>query len=260
MVWPDTTWIETAQACTQFLSGRFYTVELTTQTTLGGVSTYWVLYRQDHSGLYEADVVDQTPPCVEVSAMGTGHARGPAPSDRAAWDALAARISEPTRLAACRAAWEKLQARVAATHDALVGLVPGPASPAASRGLMSNEITRLRYPLAPKQRWVIRSDPLFSVSAVVEGGEALHLPAGLFPSVRIRLLSPQYGRNDVVRYWYGRDGFLKLQEHFESVTVVDEEGRPVDVWSFDVLQVLDGLWLVDRAHAKAAAVTEVGGE
>jgi len=213
--------------CIEELAGRSYVVERRVETSGISRSTFWVLHRQDESGLYEADVALSQPPACEAAGTrrvlpagaGTGRA------DEEAWTAVSAGLTDSGQRAAYRAAWERIQARLAAIRRA-----PGTGFARASRpeeprgGVLPGEITRLEYPLYPGAAWEIRPDPRFA--STVESAEALDLAIGSLPSWRIRIESELFGSSDRVHLWYGRSGFLALAAHFEG-EATDEKGNRI---------------------------------
>jgi hypothetical protein len=183
--------------------------------------TYRVRYRQDRAGLYEADVPVGQPLGTNGGLAVAYGAPAPGANERlsvalqrrgmlltateaAAYDAADARLQEKWDLVASALAWHRHR--------------PGP--PGGHRGgVLDHEITRLRYPLHPGQRWTIREDPLFT-SCVIRH-ELLRLPAGRLGGYRIRIESELFGPEDRVYIWYGRAGFLKL-----SATLYGEATDP----------------------------------
>jgi len=229
--------------------GRTYTIlreELT--ETIDGVpdeSTSWIRYRQDGTGLYEADVASNTPPGVEPPA-----AARVTPGHSALSDRLVRGLPEKNR-AAYRATWERIHARVAMIRDAVRGLgstrkLDTASAPPAStpRTAAENELTRLLYPLHKGQTWQIRPDPLFT--SEVEATESLSIPAGRFSSSRIRVDSPPFfGPNDRVHLWMSRSGQLALQYHFEG-DVTDVNGNVIGTNTFDYREELQDFDLAAR--------------
>jgi hypothetical protein len=222
---------------TETLLGRSYTLLTEAHVESGSFGgdpnpfTYWIRYRQDQSGLYEADVdVTQPPAASGGAARIAAEARG---SRRALPSEWLARIPVD-QVAAYERAWNSLQDRSAAVRAAL-----GPQSSALrSAGLLDGEITRLSYPMRPGAQWTIRSDPFFG--STVEGVDNLDLPAGRFPAYRIRIEGEAFGSDDIVHFWFGRSGQLQAKYHLESVmTDVDgnEIGRLVDDYNEAVDQM-----------------------
>lgn len=224
---------------TEVLFGRTYTVmkETTVQTipfeSEPWISTQWIRYRQDASGLYEADVSGASEPVMSSAATGPDGVRMQAA--RPLPDALRAKIL-PDRIDAYERAWNRLQWKVEVLNRYV-------ASDGAARGsgVLPNEITRLVYPLRPGEEWTIRTD--FFFGSVVEGIEDLDLPAGRFPAYRIRIPNEALGPEDVVRLWMGRSGQLRFQYHLEA-PATDEDGNVIGSSSIDHDEVLDQISLV----------------
>jgi len=232
---------------TEERSGRAYTVEEETTIETGGLGepgpwtfVNWTRYRQDATGLYVADVATSEPPVLDAGSGQTGSVaskQGASAARRTLPAGISARLPKAER-DAYAIAWERLQARMAdvrslARFDAATVGPPG--------GILSGEITRLRYPLHPRAAWVIRSEPLFT--STVEAAEPLDLPAGNFPAWRIRLGSGLFGPDDTAHVWYSRSGQLALRYHLVGIaTDIDgnEIGRLVADWD----EVLSNLALV----------------
>ena len=209
--------------CVEQLSGSSYVVE-----RIGSPVTpsFWVRYRQDEAGLYEADMDVSLPPSCTGATGRRAYdvAALQARANEEAWSAVGARL-DPAKHVACRAAWDRLQARAAAIRRVLgTGPEALPRAAAGDAGVEPGEITRLEYPLRPGVHWVIRADPLFE--STVEAAEVLDLPAGRLPGWRIRIDSVFLGPNDRVHFWFGRSGFLKSVAHFED-QATDSEGNPI---------------------------------
>lgn len=232
---------------TETLSGRPYTVQEETTIETGGPGgdepgTFmnWTRFRQDATGLYEADVVVNDPPVLDTRLGPTAPVvskKGTSAAPRALPAGIVARLPEAERVAYA-AAWARLQTRMAAVRS-LVRSNTATAGP--QGGLLAEEIARLRYSLHPQAEWVIRSEPFFA--STVEAAEVLDLPAGRFPAWRIRLDNEFLGPDDVAHVWFGRSGQLALRFHLVGIaTDVDgnEIGRVVVDWD----EVLNDLALV----------------
>lgn len=240
---------------TRELLGREYFVQEERFLEEGGTdpirSRY--LYRQDRSGLYEADAPGGTAPGLSTSAP-------------AAYAALLARasdyvrrtIAEPARRAAYEAALRQALARLGETRHASPAAT-GPRHDRRDGGPQENEITILRYPLHRGQSWTIRTDPFFS--ARVERKKVFRLPAGRFNGFRIAVTSELFGPYDRVVEWYGHAGFLGLRAHLE-IEGTDPNGQPEERMIIEQEQTLDGLDLVNRhrGHDLAGAQVEPVGE
>lgn len=188
----------------------FDTIHIDTIQAMTSPTEYRVYYRQDRAGLYEADAsVGQ--PLGTVGGLAADHGE-PAPEaiervsktlqrkgmhltavEAAAYDAAYARLQEKLHVVAAALAWH--------------GHRPGPLG-GRRGGVLDFELTLLKYPLHPGQRWVIGDSPLFT-SRVIRH-DVLQLPAGRLGGYQIRIESELFGPKDTVTIWYGRAGFLKL--------------------------------------------------
>ena len=205
--------------------------------------SYWIRYRQDASGLYEADVAATTPPTLDTrnEATTTPSAGTSAMSRMLALSAsLASSIPEEQR-SAFQAAWDKVHARAELVRSVFRKSSPTSNLGNLPNGLLPGEITRLRYPLRPGSKWEIRPDPLFS--SEVEAIEHLSLPAGPFPAYRIRIDNEALGPADVVHLWMGRSGQLAVRFHFEA-EATDSQGNVIGRVIDDYNEVLHEVSLV----------------
>lgn len=84
----------------------------------------------------------------------------------------------------------------------------------ASNPVVENQL--LAYPMHPGQTWLQGGFGL-ETRLTVEGQETLRTPAGNIPAWRIRVDRAQHGPNDSHHVWYGREGYLQLVSHSESV-------------------------------------------
>lgn len=214
---------------TEELFGRTYLVESRTivqDFPEPDVAHEWVRFRQDRSGLYEADVSITDPPgsVPKASASGEGrlHARlsafGPAAVQHAA---------------SFRSALAELERRRLQVHGALRG-EPIAAPPG---GVLADEITRLRYPLHPGASFAVREGLL---DAHVEALEQLVTPAGRFPAWRVRLVWATAGFDDTILVWFGRCGTLKVYLRAET-TVVGLDGSVLGTMRIEDVEVVVGL-------------------
>lgn len=218
---------------TEILFGRSYVVEEETAVQASVPDTHgpwttlnWIRFRQDGTGLYEADVATSRPPALggsstgDLSPLTTGTLSG---AQRPLPSALASRLPDLQR-GAYEAAWSRLQARATAVRSLVRGSLESRLDAARPGGLLEDEITRLRYPLHPGASWAIRVAP--SYSSTVEAVESLDLPAGRFQSYRIRVDSGVFGPEESVRVWFGRSGLLAMRMHLVS-TVTDLNGNVI---------------------------------
>ncbi len=187
------------------LEGRSYVHEQDVITPgMPDVYTQHILWRQDATGLYEAEIITDAPGGGAVSAT-------PATTLFARTRArLEASIADPVRRAALRAAGDRLERKLALT----TGLGGGAFPPGPHRVSGPAELTRLRYPLHVGSSWVIRSD--FRFTSRVEALETLALAPGRFEAWRMRYGSDLYGPLDVVHVRYGRSGYLGLDARIQS--------------------------------------------
>jgi hypothetical protein len=220
---------------TEELFGREYVLEEESgvqRSPLGGgptTWTYWYRYRQDGSGLYEADVSLVDPPGVHPV---TGRVHG---GLKPGITLTLGRVPEGHR-GAFQAALQRLEARRARLRAALGLAARG------SGGALDHELTRLRYPLHPGTAWEIRVDPDLVIHARVERHEVLELPAGRFPAWRIRIRWELGDPDDTILVWYGSSGYLQSFVHIRS-EATDADGTPIGVVVSDETDVLTSLQL-----------------
>lgn len=234
---PPTEFVTNAEReilCSELTNDLVYMVEQTIQGSPSGPS--WRRYRQDASGLYELDLVDNMPPVCGGPRDEAPAAGLPPRGEPTIWDRVV------TRSAAERRAVAELRARVAAV-EALTRPGAGPALLLPFPQARTGELTRLRYPLRIKSGWVILSDPGFPLRAEVAGIDALDLPFGRVAGYRVELHSPVYGPSGFVRLWYGREGYLQIRVHLE-VDIVNEGDTVVGVALFDWSEWLTEVHLV----------------
>lgn len=193
-------------------SGRDYVVQRETTHSETSDAVYDFLYRQDFSGLFNADQIanDEVEPTSGSTAQG-GSPEGTTP--------LLASLSADDRRAVTAALRRTAEIRRIAIHGA-----PSAARGRGTPGPLEGEIALLRYPLTAQAQWQVREDPL--VIDTVQGMESVQLPAGRFNGWRIRIDWPAvFGPNDRVYVWYGQDGLLRLSQHVELVAT-DSNGEP----------------------------------
>jgi hypothetical protein len=160
----------------------------------------WIRYRQDQSGLYEADVAIKSPPADSGERV-----------IRRSASAIGTTLSERILSAPCNASIRDALRKRLEVHEQIRALIKSPSFAMALRpgtGVLPEEITRLSYPLHRGASWLIRDDPPFV--ATVEGRDVLDLPFGKRNAVRVRIDPPQTGNNYYrVLFWYGRCGELR---------------------------------------------------
>ena len=211
---------------TETINGTSYVVAQDSTNRLGSSFppvVNWIRYRQDRSGLYEADVAANIPPVLnegEVTASGAGVT--PEADGGGMPSGLVYGIPE-NELAAYQEAWAKIAERVA-TIRSMGRMLALPGGANRPGGVLAGELTRLAYPLRPGQTWVVRSEPNFIFTSEVEANETIDVPAGRFPSSRIRIDNNLLGPNDRVHIWFGRAGILAFRYHVE-IPIVDPDGN-----------------------------------
>ena len=235
--------IETELTGTEILFGTSYVLMERRWDEGDRQGTNWYRYRQDRSGLFEADVSIVQPPASGLRVLSTAGESGAPESD--AWDGMvrSTLVVELGRRGAhpcLRRALDEALARHAMVRDAVraVGrtVESDPAKAGRPGGQLAQEITRLRYPLHPGATWTIRANPL--VTATVEGAENLAIDAGRFMSWRIRIDWPgSFGPRDRVVVWFGRCGELQFAAHLEGIAT-DENGQPIGTVISDEREVV----------------------
>jgi hypothetical protein len=199
--------------CAQSFGGVPYVVERATEYGTSGTYLAWNFYRQSTTGLYELDILGtDPPPCQGAAVNGPRQSAAPVLIDERVIADLVAARPVPER-AAYQVALRRLHERMTA-----LDIIRRPPEPA-----MPGELTRLRYPLERKLRWVVRDDPNFRLTAVVDGADVLDLPPGRLRGFRIRFETDRLGPADVILFWYGRQGYLQFVGHAE-VDAVDNQG------------------------------------
>ncbi len=214
--------IERRTIGTEEIFGREYVIEETrfNVTGLPDTTVWWTRFREDHAGLYNANVSKSLPPGMAphgaVANRGTS-VRG--------WGRLRA-AADRTIPPGLRIAWREHVSRLESILD------PGPALPieAAGRpgGAEPGEIVRLVYPLHPGSTWFNRVAPI-RVWSSVEGLEVIRLPAGRFPVYRIQVKSARLDEDDRVTAWFGRCGRLGYTVHLETVAIDIGTGETVRI-------------------------------
>jgi len=222
---------------TETIAGREYIVEH--QSLVESIDPapieQWIRYRQDRTGLYEADINISDPP-------GGGKPERMA-AERARVRAIppAIRAGGPTM----EEAWQRLITR----RGAILSAARTSPSARAPYALEPGEITRLAYPLHPGQAWEIRPDPPFS--SEVAGQDQVDVPAGTFSAWEVRIFPPTLEETAEVSAWYGRCGLIRLKAHFEEeVGFGGEEPRGHLIADLDM--VLTEISLSDRSHCGRA--------
>jgi hypothetical protein len=231
---------------TEELFGREYVLEKQFNIDEDGdtLSPYWVRYRQDRAGLYEADVAGSEPPSGTLLPRRVGDSHT-APMARI-WNRISPTLRTGER-EAYKAAWEDLCLKLRVIDNAarrpvaFAALSKGPPG-----GVMSEEITRLEYPLHPGQEWTIRDDPFYVLGAC-ESHDVLDLPPGRMPGYKIAITNDLLGPNDWVYVWYGRRGFLGSEFYVET-EIIDPNGNPMGTLVAEEHLFLESLDLVGKGR------------
>lgn len=226
---------------TEELFGREYVVE-NQESYMGGCinQEYWIRYRQDKAGLYEADYSITDPPGSETIQSPPVLSK----SGGAGWNEIWEKVSSSAprgELQSYTRAWTLLQEKRLAVKSVIRSAnIERPVETSPPGGIAEDELLRLKYPLRPGQEWEIREEPYFA--AEVEAHEVLDLGPGMIEGYRIRLESGLYDDNDFVYMWYGRTGFLRQHIHLET-EVVNFEGEVTGVLIADEHLSLDSVEL-----------------
>ena len=175
--------------------------------------TQWFRRRQDHGGLYGADVSVVEPPAGSSAAALAAVAR------KVAWQP--AGIEEARRPAFARAWRELLDRREMVTRMLAEATVPAGRTTASAA---ENEFTILDYPLYRGASWQIRTEPNFT--AYVERIELVPTELGRVLAWRIRVDNDALGPDDIVHVWYGPVGFVAQAYHLET-DATDEDGNVI---------------------------------
>ena len=213
--------------------GRTYVVQRETYGSGDQSSAMDFLYRQDFSGLFNADPETSD----EVEATSTGGTLSATGTEDAFARALDAALSPSTKRIAA-----SVLAKVKRVHQLAMSAAASQGRGHATPGPLEGEIPLLLYPLHSGQSWQVREDPL--ILYTVEGQEMLDLPAGRFNAWRIRIEWPDvFGPADRATVWRGGDGLLRVFTHFQE-TLVDEQGHPYGQIVAESSQDLTGVSLV----------------
>lgn len=205
--------------CVETVGDRPYIVERQSQYLGPGVGfVQFVRFRENTTGLYEADIAtSQPPPCFEFE---------PDNRTRPAVDEGRVRLDSAARQGAYDRARAGILARLERLRRAAGLGIPAP----------GEDLKRLAYPLYIGSQWQIRSDPLFTARVVAR--ESVSLPAGRMAGFKVQILSEPaedpptrrepalLGPRDRVYFWVGRNGFLLYT--FDLVgTIIDAEANPI---------------------------------
>lgn len=209
--------------------GRCYVLEeqqVTEDIDPDAVLTQRVYYRQDRSGLYEADIASGAP-------VGQPHPAGLTGSD-----AVLAELTARAHGDRWAIAYEDLVQRAACARQFREHRTKPPTG-----GALDNEITRLDYPLHRGKTWMIRNDD-FDLRATVLRRVVLPLPVGRRPAWCMQLESSLFDPDDEVLFYYGRDGYLGSQLSVVA-DVTDNLGNLIGRLRFNDEEFLEDL-AIDR--------------
>ncbi|MDH3197993.1 MAG: hypothetical protein OEO21_07110 [Candidatus Krumholzibacteria bacterium] len=211
----------------EVLFGRTYAIEewrlIERFEGLEDTTTYWIRYRQDRDGLYEANVAMSEPPVLIAAAGKEGGRRAltvSAADGAGVAHAILRNETHPGRRAAIAAHLERHRRLVTAAMlgaDAL-------AASAAAVAPEDEELTRLVYPLRRGREWVIREDPLFTSAA--EGRDLLRLPIGRRVGMRVRIVPVELEPDADVLLWYSNCGLLRMYVSVQT-EMTDFDGTPL---------------------------------
>lgn len=228
--------------CVERREGRDYVVEELREVLPNQPYVSWLRFRQDRTGLYEADAwFGEAPLCAVEATTAQGSRVGGAADALARGVAQLSTAGSTSQQAGFQAAAERLRARLAMVDRAVRSMgslpFPVPGSP--------QELTRLKYPLRPRARWTILNSTGTTFMAIVEGADVLSLVPGRLRGYRIRIHHDFLGPNDHVHVWYGPSGYLQLVSHVEDI-VVDPFGQPQGRAMVDTREVLTQLELIGQ--------------
>lgn len=225
---------------TETFLGRTYTVQTETLVETGeGVNlvplTSFTRYRQDATGLYEFQGDPSAPAATSLTAQAasSGGVASRA-SSRPLPASLRARLPVD-QVASYERAWALLQDRAAKIRQGVAAFGNR------AEGPLSDEATRLDYPLHPGAEWSILTTPVFT--STVEGVDNLNLDAGRFQAYRIRIDNEFLQDGDTVHLWMGRAGQLQFEYHLVA-DATDENGNVIGTVTFDYHEAVNEVALV----------------
>jgi hypothetical protein len=198
----------------------------------------WTRLREDHAGLYLADVSSIRPPGSMVepeSARSSGGGTANRETLFPRWEGVADMVDDPLKSLA-ELAWRRHARRVMDVRGLLEirGASDDAVSPrdASGRpgGANPGELVWLIYPPRPGTSWLRRTWP-FRIACEVEAHEVIDVPAGRFPAYRVRIENSLRGEDDRVTIWFGRCGRLAFHIHQETVVLDIVTGEMVRITS-----------------------------
>jgi len=216
-----------------------------------GVELVTYALRQNRTGLYGVD-------SFRLGPQFAPDARSTQRPDARFEQVLAAAAAKSRHPEAFTAAAKRLAGRMsimsmAGRGQGLPGMPEIPGQPARGDGAgvlrrgdaLPGEITLLLYPMVVGSRWIVRDSPRFT--RAVEGRGVTTVPAGLFETWILRGHSELYGRGDVVRFHYAREGLVRISVHAEQA-VIDSTGNPLGRMLTDMDQSLTALRLAEPVN------------
>jgi hypothetical protein len=212
--------------------GRCYILEERTITEDAGDGESFVQmvnYRQDRGGLYE------------VADASGGPVDQPSQLDSDKFALELNKQSQPD-------AWVKTFAAARTRLERLYAM---------RGGALEGELTRLQYPLRRGQAWVVIEDA-FDMTASVEGHVVLDLPIGRTAAWKVRIESSLFGPDDVVHFFYGRDGYLGWQVSVIG-EVTDDDGNRIGTVMFTDEEYVEDL-SIDRRGELPCEPVRAGGK
>lgn len=90
------------------------------------------------------------------------------------------------------------------------------------------EVIRLRYPLEVGNQWSLIEGNVGS-TASIEDLETITVPAGTFDAYRILDHTVSMGPDDYARYWYGKNGLLRVDKYTEFTATDVTSGTTITV-------------------------------
>ena len=209
-----------------------YVSEHTLEQDQDFVFNSWILYRQDPTGLYEADYLfTDSSPCAGPGASTAATRRAPDVFDRA-WSARPD-AQTPRSNPAMLAEWNRQQRVLRSVIEPLRDQLKS--APSFEAALP--EIQRLGYPLHGGSRWITREEPRFTSRVVAH--QRVRTPAGVLDAYKILITSELFGPRDKVFVWYGKTGFIGIVSYAEGY-FVDENGIFAGWLTTDYREILTG--------------------
>ncbi len=220
----------------------------------------WTRFREDHAGLYVADVPINWPPGAPIAASTGGRgASADGTLDNMmipGWDSIAPSVDE-TVAELTRSAWRRHTRALSEIHSMLEpGGTAGGGKIAMEMtgrpgGLLAGELFWLPYPPHPRMTWIQRFAP-FRIISEVEAHESLDLPAGRFPAWRVRIHNSLLDEDDSVVVWFGRCGRLSFDIHKETIALDIDSGEMVRI-SSDEVEVLTRVDLAEPGRCSGGS-------